>query len=184
MVLKICLSSRNICDGHAQSQYPGTCPKISIFEPNKWDGSKASIVHDLYVTVVNFCHWNTVTWSDGFFHSVLFPSVFWSQSKWLRQSMWSPGWLTGYSWNREKWRRPQFFLSFLHKIPISVSCLYFTEHLEGISETPNKYLIFSKIKSFTTQHSRKSDFITCLYFFPFCLNQGCLLPSLNEICPS
>lgn len=93
-------------------------------------------------------------------------------------------WLNGYFWKREKWRGLRFFLSHFHKISISVSCLYFTEYLEGISETPNKYPVFFYIKSFTTQHFRKCDFITCLYIFPFCLNQSCLLPNLNEICPS
>lgn len=75
-------------------------------------------------------------------------------------------------------------LPLFHKISISVSRLYFTEYLEGISEIPNKYPVFFYIKSFTTQHFRKCDFITCLYIFPFCLNQSCLLPNLNEICSS
>lgn len=76
------------------------------------------------------------------------------------------------------------FLPLFHKISISVSRLYFTEYLEGISEIPNKYPVFFYIKSFTTQHFRKCDFITCLYIFPFCLNQSCRLPNLNEIYPS
>lgn len=74
-------------------------------------------------------------------------------------------WLTGYSWKREKWRGLQGFLSLFYKISISVSCLYFTEYLEGISKTPNKYPVFFYIRSFTTQHFRKCDFITCLYIF-------------------
>ena len=164
----------------SQNLYPRTYHKISTFEPNMWDGSKSSCSW-LCVTVVTFCHWNTVTLKWWLFYPVYFPKDFGTKA-WLRQPM--AGWLTGYSWKREKWRGLELFSSVFHKISISASCLYFTQYLEGITETPNKYPVFFYIKSFTTQHFRKSDFITCLYIFPFGLNQSCLLPNLNEICPS
>lgn len=139
------------------------------------------VVHDcvsLWSPFVTEILW---PWNDGFFYPVYFPKYFGTKA-WLRQPM--TGWLTGYSWKREKWRGLEFFPSVFHKISIFASCLYFTQYLEGITETPNKYPVFLYIKSFTTQHFRKSDFITCLYIFPFGLNQSCLLPNLNEICPS
>lgn len=61
-----------------------------------------------------------------------------------------------------------FKFSFLYKIPIFV-CLYFTEHLEGISEIPDKYPVFFKIISQLNSPGSLTLLLVCI-LFPFARN--------------
>lgn len=139
-------------------------------------GSNANVVYDLCITVVTFSI--EILWIP----STVSLSIL--ELKQLAKTINVEPWLTYWPFLRGENER-DFNFSFLFSVqsPISVFYLYFTEHLEGIGETSNKYPVFSEIKSFTTQHSRKSDFITCLYFFSL-LPEPRFSCQLNAICLS
>lgn len=123
LALKICLSSGKFWDGHPWGQYPGICPKIATFEPNKWEGSKASVVMmcvSLWSAFVT-----EILWPKMMAFSVLCYFLSILEPKQMAETIHVELWLTYWSFLKGK-NEGDFSFSFLFSIRVPFLSSVFT----------------------------------------------------------